>query len=280
VGRRATLTAAGTLPNFLIIGALRSGTTSLARYLGAHPDVFMASQKEVRYFDRHFERGLDWYRRQFSKATTQSAVGEGTPAYMYEEVAISRMEAIVPDARLIAILRNPVDRAYSHYWLNRARGSETLEFAAALEAEESRLGRDGPRYAYAGQGSYLRYLQRVCDHFPRASLFTVVFEDLRNDPAQTYRSVCRFLDIDAGFLPENLGRPMNRYVTFHSTRLRRLTRGLPPSIRSAVGRLNVREAASYPPMDPDLRQRLLQRFERDNAALASWLEHDLEVWQR
>jgi hypothetical protein len=279
VGRRATLTVAGTLPNFLIIGALRSGTTSLARYLGAHPDVFMASQKEVRYFDRHFQRGLDWYQRQFSNVTTQSAVGESTPAYMYEEVAISRMEATVPDARLIAILRNPVDRAYSHYWLNRARGTETLEFSAALEAEELRLERDGPRYAYADQGSYLQYLQRVCDHFPRASLLTVVFEDLRDDPTETYRSVCRFLGVNAGFLPANLGRPMNRYVTFHSTRLRRLTRGLPPPIRSAVGRLNVREA-SYPPMDPDLRHRLLQRFERDNAALALWLEHDLEVWQR
>jgi hypothetical protein len=279
VGRRATLTVAGTLPNFLIIGALRSGTTSLARYLGAHPDVFMASQKEVRYFDRRFQRGLAWYRRQFADVTTQSAVGESTPGYMYEEVALSRMEETVPDARLIAILRNPVDRAYSHYWLNRARGTEVLEFSAALEAEELRLERSGPRYGYADQGSYLRYLRRVSDHFPRASLLTILFEDLRDDPTETYRSVCRFLGIDAGYVPANLGRPMNRYVTFHSTSLRRLTRGLPPLIRSAVGRLNVREA-SYPPMDPDLRQALLQRFERDNAALASWLDHDLEVWRR
>jgi hypothetical protein len=279
VGRRATLTVAGTLPNFLIIGALRSGTTSLARYLGAHPDVFMASQKEVRYFDRHFQRGLAWYRRQFADVTTQSAVGESTPGYMYEEVALSRMEETVPDARLIAILRNPVDRAYSHYWLNHARGTEVLEFSAALEAEELRLERSGPRYGYADQGRYLGYLKRVSDHFPRASLLTILFEDLRDDPAETYRSVCRFLGIDAGYVPANLGRPMNRYVTFHSTRLRRLTRDLPPLIRSAVGRLNVREA-SYPPMDPDLRQALLQRFEGDNAALASWLEHDLEVWCR
>jgi hypothetical protein len=272
------VTGVGTLPNFLIVGALRSGTTSMARYLGSHPDVFVAPQKEVRYFDRNFERGIDWYARQFSGVAGESAVGEATPTYMYEELARERMREKLPEARLIAVLRNPVDRAYSHYWLNRATGIETLGFAAALDLEARRLDRGEARYAYADRGRYLRYLRRVGDLYHRGSLLSILFEDLRDRPEGTYRSVCRFLDVDARFVPPNLGRPINGFVTFRSPQLRRMTRSLPRPMRNAVGRLNAR-STSYPPMDPSLRKELLRRFAEDNEALADWLGKDLAMWR-
>src|SRR5437764_7156012 len=114
------------LPNFFIIGAMRSGTTSLTRYLNAHPDVFVAPGKELHFFDQRFDRGLDWYRDCFERAAGQRAIGEATQSYMYDAEAMTRLAVTVPKARLLAILRNPVDRAWSHYWLNRALALETL----------------------------------------------------------------------------------------------------------------------------------------------------------
>jgi hypothetical protein len=109
----------GRLPNFLIVGAMKSGTTSLARYLGAHPQAYVAPEKEINFFERGYvwNRGVDWYASRFEGAGDALAVGEASPSYMYWPTAIERMASVVPDARLIALLRDPVERAYSHYLL-------------------------------------------------------------------------------------------------------------------------------------------------------------------
>src|ERR671919_2133494 len=106
------------LPTFLVIGAMKSGTTALINSLGKHPDVF-ALPSEIHFFDRFHDRGLDWYRERFAKARGQGAVGESTPEYMYLPHARERIVRDLPGVQLIAILRNPVERAYSHYWHNR-----------------------------------------------------------------------------------------------------------------------------------------------------------------
>lgn len=105
------------LPNFLIVGAARAGTTSLYYYLKQHPDVFMSPKKEIDFFDvdKNFEKGLDWYERYFEGYTGQKAIGEASPLYMYLEKVPKRIAKVIPDVKLIFILRNPVDRAYSHY---------------------------------------------------------------------------------------------------------------------------------------------------------------------
>ena len=269
------------LPNFIIIGAMRSGTTSLARYLGAHPQVFMAAKKEVHFFDFNFDRSLDWYARHFARAGGKTAVGEATPGYMYNERAIARMARLVPQARLIVVLRNPVDRAYSHYWLNRARGHEPLDFAAAIAVEPERLANPelalGRRGVYLEGSRYLKHLLRVCRYYPRSALHVVIFEDLRDEPRAVFAAVCRFLGVGESFLPPNLGRPINRFVAFRSLGLRNLGRRLPRPLRRVVDRLNVREA-SYPPLDSALRRALQEQFAGENAALAAWLSRDLSVW--
>jgi transposase len=268
----------GVLPNFLIIGAMRCGTTSLARYLGTHPDVFVAPQKEVHFFDRNSARGLEWYAGQFSGATIERAVGEATQTYMYEDEAIHKVAETLPDARLIALLRDPVDRAYSHYWLNRSLGSEPLDFAQAVAAEPERVGSGDPArrrtYSYIDRGDYLRQLLHVCEHYPRSSLLVLLFEELRDRPEDIFRSVCRFLEIDDGFVPPNLGIPVNRYDRPRSRQLRKNLNRLPRTIRRVAGRLNARRA-SYPPMDPSVRDELGSYFRERNAALESWLGLDL-----
>lgn len=270
------------LPRFVIIGAMRSGTSALNRYLDAHPDVFMSPKKEIHFFDANFDRGLDWYGRHFVGAAPRQIIGEATPSYMYFDDAIARMADVLTNPRLIAILRNPVDRAYSHYWLRRAIGRETLTFEEAIAAEPERLRLGDPRSAapYLDVGRYHRQLRSVHDHFPLDSVLVVVFEHLRDDPIASYRSICRFLQIDPSLVPSNVGDRVNKHVTFRSLRIRRLAHRLPKPAGRIVGRLNTRRGAAYPPMDPSLRAELLDRFKEDNEQLAAWLGLDLSVWSR
>ncbi|MDQ4131308.1 MAG: sulfotransferase domain-containing protein [Actinomycetota bacterium] len=270
----------GRLPTFLIIGAQRAGTTSLTRYLDEHPQIYMYRAKEARFFDRHYGRGLDWYRSLFREAASGSELGEASPNYMYDEAAVPRMAEAVPNARLVAILRNPVDRAYSHYWLLRALEREPMSFAAAVRAESEPIHAGftspGPR-SYLDRGRYLRQLQHVCRYYPRQALHVLLFEDLRQRPEETFAELCRFLGVHDCFQPTMLGRQVNSHVTFHSVRLRDSTRNLPQPLRNLIGRFNTRPAP-YPPMDPGLRADLQRLFEPDNAALATWLGRDLSVW--
>jgi hypothetical protein len=272
----------GRLPDFLIIGAMRSGTSSLARYLRAHPSICLATRKEVHFFDRNFDRGTEWYVSHFPCAHPGHLTGEATQTYLFDEEALDRMASVVPDARLIVLLRHPIERAYSHYWLNRARGREPLDFGAAVQAEPERVDRGGLNerfwYSYLGRGRYARQLTAVTERYSRDQLLVHLFEDLRDSPAATYASICRFLGIEDGFHPANLGSVVNPYVTFRSVRFRALSQRLPSRLHRAVGRLNTR-SGSYPPMEAALRRRLIQEFEAEIAPLESWLGRDLSSWR-
>ena len=272
------------LPNFCIIGAQKSGTTSLAYYLRAHPDVFLAPGKEVHYFSLHYHKGTEWYKAHFAKATTQRALGEATPTYMAFEEAPERMAAAVPEARLIAILRNPVDRAYSHYWHNRSRYRESLAFVDALAAEPKRKASNDPverkyrNHSYLERGRYLEQLQRFCQYYPREALLVLLFEDLRDAPLKTFQKVCRFLDIADTVAPGNLGVVFNRGGSLwqRSSRFRKLAWYLPMLQKPING--GKEENPSYPPIDPALRAELQRQFVEDNAALAAWLGRNLSHW--
>lgn len=273
----------GTLPDFIIVGAQRSGTTSLARYLAAHPEIHVVREKEVHFFDRYDAKGIDWYKSRFSGASRRQLAGEATPEYMYLPRVPPMMAKTVPHARLIAILRNPVDRAYSEYLFARGQGYEQLSFEEAIAAEPQRLvtgmGHDRTRYAYLDRGHYLRQLMRITQYHARERLLVLLFEDLAADPVAIFRRTCTFLSVNDEFAPRILGRRSGRSRTFRSHRLRSLSRRLPYPLGGIVARLNtlpVRE----PPMDPALRAELLSCFKPENDALAAWLERDLDVWNR
>ena len=249
----------GRLPTFLVVGAQRSGTTSLYEYLAAHPDVFMATPKELHFFDRHLDRGVDWYRSRFEGARGERAVGEATPAYLYVPSAAEGMADVVPECRLVAVLRNPVDRAFSHYLLERGRGWEDRSFEDAIDAEPERLASGSIdellHHSYVDRGRYVRQLRRIGERFARSALLVLLFEDLRDRPEDTYREVCRFLGVDEGFRPPVLGRVYN---AADASRRRR-----------DAGR-----------MARAVRRRLLEAFRADNDALGEWLGRDLSSWNR
>jgi hypothetical protein len=273
------------LPTFVIIGAQKSGTTSLARYLSGHPQVFMSAEKEIHFFETRklYERGADWYARHFAQAADAAAVGEASPAYMYFPLVPERMAQVVPDCRLIAILRDPIDRAYSHYWMNRALGLEDLEFPDAVEREAARLASgDMPslrRYSYFDRGRYLEQLMRFTPFFGRDRLLVLLFDDLRERPDEVFVEVCRFLAVNSAYRPADLGRAENQHTEFKSIRLRNVAkRGFPNRVNNLIGRVNA-VPARYPPLDPALKSELSRLFEDDNRRLAAWLGRDLRGWE-
>ncbi|MGH2728638.1 MAG: sulfotransferase family protein [Actinomycetota bacterium] len=272
------------LPSFVIIGAMKSGTTSLGAYLTAHPDAYCAL--EPHFFDSNFERGLDWYRGYFRNAGDAAAVGEKSPSYMYHPLAIKRLAATLPNAKLVAILRHPVDRAYSHYWHERRLGHETLSFGEALRAEPERLRASPPghcRFAYMDRGLYLDQLQRVTSLVPRERLLVLLFDELDREPARTFSSLCDFLGIEGSHVPELVGERTNTYRTHRPESLwramqrYRLWRWLPAALARRLGRMMEREA-TYPDVEPAVRRELLDRFAAPNGALEAWLGRDLDAW--
>jgi hypothetical protein len=195
------------LPDFLVIGAQKAGTTALYAYLRWHPDIVGPFWKEVSFFDRHWWRGEAWYRGQLPLRTEGKLVGEASPSYVFHPLAPERVFALVPDVRLVMLVREPVERTYSHYQHEVALGREPLSFEDALERERERLRgeverlRADPRafsrawwdHAYVARSLYADQLERWFEFFPREQVLVVTTEELGTRPAETYASVLAFL---------------------------------------------------------------------------------------
>jgi Sulfotransferase domain len=206
------------LPDALVIGAQRGGTSSLYRYLGRHPGVAPSLRKEVEYFSRRYDRGERWYRAHFALTNGRPRLTfEATPDYLFHPLAAERAAAVVPDARLVVMLREPTARAWSHYHHTVAPGHEPLDFEAAVDAESGRcapdLARlaDDPhhdpvallRYSYAARGRYAEQLTRWREHFTADRMLVVRSEDFFADPAPVFRRVVEFLGLPQ-WTPEQL----------------------------------------------------------------------------
>jgi hypothetical protein len=197
------------LPDFLILGAQKAGTTALYAYLRRHPRITGPSWKEVSYFDRHYARGEDWYRGNFPNLgrTREKLVGEASPSYLFHPLAPERVRGLLPEVRLVALVRNPIDRALSHHQHEVALGREPLSFEEALAAEEQRLDgeeerlRADPRYfsrawwshTYKARGRYAEQLERWLAVFPREQLLILPSEELLGEPETAYARVLEFL---------------------------------------------------------------------------------------
>lgn len=275
------------MPNFLILGAMKAGTTSLAYWLAEHPDVFLAPGKELFFFNvpQRWELGVDWYRRQFAGSEGAIARGEATPGYLGHPRAAERIAETLPGVRLIALLRHPADRAYSQYWHNRAMGTETRTFAKMVQEE---LSGTGPAFGfYVERGRYHTHLRHLHELFPEPDVLALLFDDLTADPVDTFARACRHLGVDDRARPANLGKVYNARLAFRSRTFRNLVR----SIRdrrlipaSLAGRLNVWNVRSrprpYPPMDPETRATLIAAYEEETSALERMLGRDLSAWRR
>ncbi len=248
------------LPSVLIIGAQKGGTTSLFNYLVRHPDVLPPFGKEIHYFDLHYARGVQWYRGRFPygyRLRGGVLTLDASPYYLVHPHAPERAARLLPDTKLIALLRNPVDRAFSHYQHEVRGGRETLSFGEAIEKEPERLAgeeerlRADPgyysfnhhRHSYTRRGHYVEQLRHWVEHFPRSRLLVLQSERLFRDPAAATGAVQEFL----GLRPHR-GGP---YQAFLQGKYRR-------------------------EMSPELRQRLVAYFEPHNRELYQWLGEEFD----
>jgi hypothetical protein len=242
--RIAEESGTGVLPDFIVIGAQKCGTSYLYRLLGQHPYVEPAHIKEVHYFDLFFDEGVDWYRSNFPlpvwKEGRRTITGEASPHYLYHPHAARRAAAVVPWAKLIVLLRNPVDRAYSNYNHQVRMGNETLSFDEAVEAEQVRLrgerdkmlsderhvSLDHRRFSYLSRGVYVDQLQKWHKFFAKDQILVLKSEDLFDYTQDTLRSVLGFLHLpDWHPEPSKLSkspRKKGRYAPMHSASRQRL----------------------------------------------------------
>jgi sulfotransferase family protein len=281
---------AGRLPNFLIVGAMKSGTSSLASWIGAHPQAFIAAGKEIHFFDvdQNWELGLEWYRENFDGTDGALAVGEGTPRYMFLRRSVERMAAAVPEAKLIVCLRDPVERAFSHYLHAYYRvGDERRSFANAVAdelAESAAFEPEEVAGGYVQRGYYARQLERLTAHFPRDRVHVVLFDDIRHDPRRVFADTCRFLGLADDFQPRNVGSRANGAAVYRPLTVWRWMRRhhvlsrLPPRLASVIERAMKRSLSRYPAIDPPVHAALAERFALHNDALAGWLGRDLPPW--
>lgn len=196
--------ASGKKVNFVIAGTQKGGTSALDAYLREHPEICMADKKEVHFFDteRHFqEENVDYsaYHSFFRPKASQKLLGETTPIYMYWYDAPRRIWQYNPSMKIIIILRNPIDRAYSHWNMERDRNADTLPFWDAIQNESTRCREALPYqhrlYSYVDRGFYSEQLRRIWTYFPKNQTLILKSEDLKNNPGETLEKVCRFLDL-------------------------------------------------------------------------------------
>lgn len=229
----------------------------------------MAAGKEMHFFDRSYHEGLASYERHFADTGGATAVGEATPDYMYIEEARARMAEHLGDVRLIAILRDPVARAYSAYWHNRRRGNEPLSFEDALAAEEERLaGTEWERYrlGYIDRGRYSDQLAQIDALMPDAPLLVLFNDNLRHQRTETLRRTWEFLGVDpmrgdSSEVERSSGKSLVRRVKARM------------SGRSTYDR-------TYEPLAPELRSRLVAELDEATVALERRLGVDLADWRR
>ena len=188
------------LPNFICIGAQKSGTTTLHILLSKHPQIFLPTQKEIHYFDINYHKGSQWYAEQFSSAKKNQTCGEITPFYLFDKKTPVRIKALVPNIKLIILLRDPVDRTISHFYHAQKRGFEELDIETALNAEAERLATKDQkilqRHSYIARSQYLSQLSRYEKHFKDQQILVLKSEDLFAKSQNTLNKIMKFLEID------------------------------------------------------------------------------------
>jgi hypothetical protein len=285
--------------DFIGIGAARCATSWLANILRAHPDVCLSDPKEIRYFNEHvipvgakkgksnpnFSRGLDWYEAHFAHARARQIRGEFTPIYLCDETAPRVIHQTVPEVRLIVSLRNPIDRAYSHFWQHRWWGVH--EIGSFEEAVDQKLG-------YLEMSLYGSQLTRYLKYFSKQQIIVTIFEELIHSPTTELERLYDFLgvgpnNVDLASMDRNPSLSVRSNLLKHVARttsqalsgigLGGIQRGLR---RMGVDRLwhsFMSDPRENPPLARRTRRRLQHYFEDDVAGLEETLGRDLSIWQ-
>jgi hypothetical protein len=297
-----------TLPNFIVIGASRSGTTSIHRWLSDHPDVFVPREKSPNYFAapepvpsweppqarvmaRQWVRDLETYESLFDGAASRPAIGDVSPVYLQATGIAARIRERCPDVKLIALLRDPAERAFAHFLGRRRDGIEPVSsFAARIERELAEPLPDEVAFGhYLGCGRYHHFLQPYLADFDRSQLRLYLYDDLVDDPVALMTDLLEFVGADPTVRPATevrlnrsgeIRNPWKRAVWTRSVGIRtRLRPILPARLRRAGGAAFLTDI-DKPELDPSTRARMVDVLRDDVLALARLLDRDLSGWLR
>lgn len=199
------------MPDFIIVGVQKGGTTSLFNYLKTHPEIKLHNNKEIHFFDRYYNQGVSWYRSWFPLEMYGKVTGEATPNYIFYPNAIKRMKTMLPKVKLIVLLRNPIERAYSHYQMEKRKGREGLSFENAikhekliLEHEYIKVEEKGEDYfserltnnSYLTRGLYAEQLKRLFVYYDKSQVLIIDSKNFKKNTEVVLKEVYDFLELN------------------------------------------------------------------------------------
>lgn len=279
-------TLQGILPNLIIIGAMKAGTTSLHHYLKLHPQISMSQEKELDFFieEKNWHRGIEWYQSQFSGQA--QIYGEASPNYTnypWWKGIPQRMYSVVPDAKLVYILRDPIKRIISHYIHQYDCGKENRTFAQALE--------DFQDNTYLNLSRYSLQLEQYLNYFPRSNILIITTEELDNSPDKTLQTIFDFLNIEHYSLSSAISKKLHKSefkrrktdlgVRLSETQLLKAVGRLPPQIRYKAQKIiyfPFSKKIDTPTVTSELRQRIIDYLREDINILKQYTGLDFKEW--
>ena len=289
-----------TLPNFLITGAMKAGTTSLYKYLNQHPGIFMSPNKEPGYMSfgdtvnckeskNLFPNRICSYREYellFQQVRDEKAIGEATTSYLDCLRAPARIKELLPNVKLIAVLRDPAERAYSHFLYNKKVFVEDLPtLEIALKEEHNRVtDKFGYRYKYLGKGLYFKHLSYYLKCFTEDQIKILLFDDLKNDPMKLLQEIFTFLEVDESFEPD-ISIKYNTSGVWRNDAIKTLLKQcqalrliaekrLAPKIVSYLGKIMMKPQKC----NPSLRREMISHYRQDILLLQNLIQRDLSSW--
>ncbi|NET07281.1 MAG: sulfotransferase [Symploca sp. SIO2B6] len=292
--------------NFMVIGAVKAGTTSVYYYLREHPQVYMSPIKETKFFqwdgeERRFSGPLDQkiyemsvktfeeYQSLFKQVSDEKAIGEATPSYLYNKEVPMRIYRRFPKVKMIVILRHPAERAFSHYLHTKWLGYEPLSFSEALAQEDERIQLNwGPSWHYKQQGFYYEQIKRYMNLFGDQQVRIYLFEDLIGDTFGTISDIYAYLGVDPNFKPEVNRKynvrffPKNQFIHDLTNQYNRpkaiLKSILPKKARENLLQFVTAKNRWKPQFDQELHGQLTECYIEDILKLQDLTKKDLSKW--
>lgn len=289
------------LPNFICPGAQKSATTTLYNLLRQHPDIYLPDIKELHFFDNeeNYSKGISYYEKVlFSEVKGEKIIGDITPIYMYLDYVPKRIyNALGKNIKFIFMLRNPIDRAYSHYWMSYRRGYEKESFEKAVYLEEERIKTGNHKeimiFSYINRGFYSKQIKRFLRYFPRENMQFILFEDFIKDIPGVTKQVFSFLEVDSNIsINYNIiGNPakmpksiiLRDFIQKPPALVKKTTKLLIPNKKLRRKVIQVIENINYRKFQkPDIklktRCKLLKIYEKEVKELENLIEKDLNLW--
>lgn len=265
------------LPTFLIIGAARCATSWIAKNLMEHPEIYLHPKKELHFFDRHYNKGIKFYESYFI-GRDEKAIGEATPAYLFFPHIPKLIRQHMPEVKLIVSLRNPIDRAYSHYWNLISKEKKSVrKRAESFEIEIRKNDR------LIKEGFYYDMLSRYYQIFPKENILVKIYEDIIDDSAGFIKSIFSFLNVDTEYIPNLLDYRLNASSTklweckllyyFYLTLMKKIR------LYKVASFLEKNNSKVIPPIQKDTKDELLQIFNVQIDQLEQFIERDLDIWR-